>query len=338
MSPRKLKFGSRSVQFECYGRQFVERAQGRGIPGTDVLQNHLWVQFMDKRGNARDIIGRYWTGSQYQVSHRSFTNPTDRLPAISSFAEFVAKKIDDVKKIKKTEDVNETEDHKEIGDDYIVGLFRPDLHRGLTWNKKKENKVNGFQDHVQKSFFGLGKHYVAPSWSWISTPSSTYSWHASTVATITEADCDIKAEIQLEREDNPFGRVKSGHIVLTSKAYHSESMQLYMQEEKLKLKDNAGFEADVDLDWALQLGPDEDLLISDCHWDETHPLWKSQGPLSGMHLVPLIQEEDGSETIGLIIVPFPNQKDEFYMRAGIFTSKGTWNLSEDCPRKSLRVF
>ncbi|KAF4541557.1 Heterokaryon incompatibility protein [Lasiodiplodia theobromae] len=286
---------------------------------------------MDKPGDSREIIGRYWTGSQYHISHRHFTAPTDRLPAISSLAELVS---------------------KAAGDEYIAGLFRSDLHRGLTWNKKTKDKCEGFEDHLDKSFFRHGKEfyksrfrdgeepkdcYVAPSWSWVSTPSSSYSWRAWGIPTIIDADCDIDAKVQLENEDNPFGRVKSGHIVLTSKAYHSDSMRLCMQEEKLRLKDNAGLEADVDLDWALQLGSDENLLISDCCWDENHPLWKSRGPLSGMHLVPLIQEEDGRETIGLIVIPFPNQTDESYMRAGIFTSKGTWNPSEDCPRKSLQV-
>lgn len=158
------------------------------------------------------------------------------------------------------------------------------------------------------------------------------------------ADCDIEAEVQLENEDNPFGRVKSGRLVLTSRAYRSDSMQLYMKEEKVwvkkekvKLKDNAGFEADIDLDWSIQLGPDENLQISDAPRDEQHPLWKSLGPLNDMHLVPLIQTSNGRETFGLVIIPFPNQPDESWMRAGIFTSKEPWESFEKCPRKRFLV-
>lgn len=331
MSRRKLYFGTKSVVFECHGLQFEERALGNVSLIIDILQSYPWLQSMDTNGDSREIIGSHWTGSQYQVSHRNFTIPTDRLPAISSFAEYVQEKT---------------------GDKYVAGLFRCDLHRGLTWNKHMKHKYDGFEDHLERSFFRNGKEfykhcfrrgdepknlYVAPSWSWVSTSFSSYSWHAWTVATITVADCDIEAEVQLENEDNPFGRVKSGQLVLTSKAYRSDSMQLYMQEEKVRLRDNAGFEADMDLDWSIQLGPEKNLLISDCRWDENHPLWKSQGPLSGMHLVPLIQEEDGSETIGLVIIPFPNQPDESWMRAGIFKSKEPWERFEKCPRKRFLV-
>ncbi|KAF9641019.1 heterokaryon incompatibility protein [Lasiodiplodia theobromae] len=298
----------------------------------------MWLQSMDKCEDSRELIGRYWTGNQSKISLRDFAEPMDRLPAISSFAEYVQKKT---------------------GDEYIAGLFRSDIHRGLMWNKTKEHKCEGFEDHLDKSFFRHGQDfyksrfrdgqepkdcYVAPSWSWVSTPSSSYSSHAYSITTTTVADCDIEAEVQLENEDNPFGRVKSGRLVLTSRAYRSDSMQLYMKEEKvwvkkekLKLKDNSGFEADIDLDWSIQLGPDENLQILDAPRDEQHPLWKSQGPLNDMHLVPLIQSHDGRETFGLVIIPFPNQPDESWMRAGIFTSEEPWETFEKCPRKRFLV-
>lgn len=63
MSPRKLRFGARSVQFECYGRHSFERTL-RPIPVLAPFENYHWVQSMDKHGSSRDIIGRFWTASK----------------------------------------------------------------------------------------------------------------------------------------------------------------------------------------------------------------------------------------------------------------------------------
>lgn len=92
MSPRKLRSGARSVEFECYGRHSFERRL-RPIPILVPLENYHWSQSMDKHGNPRGIIGRFWTASKAFFTDRQFDRLTDRLPAISSFAKLINEKI-----------------------------------------------------------------------------------------------------------------------------------------------------------------------------------------------------------------------------------------------------
>lgn len=196
--------------------------------------------------------------------------------------------------------------------------------------------------HIDTSFFSPGKDYVGPSWTWTSTRSIRYPGEAWAINDVTQADCDVHVEVELEDKGHPYGRVRNGHIFMASQPYRSDSMRLYTRENELILEDDLDFWAEIDLDWTVQLGEGERLLISDAPQNQKHPLWGSHGPLKDMYLVPLIQHGDPErmeqQTFGLSLIPFPDQGDDAWMRAGVFQCDATWILAEQCAWEILKVY
>ena len=109
---------------------------------------------------------------------RELTFETDRLPAIAG----IARKIQDI-----------------TGDTYMAGLWKNDLGAGLCW------RIRGFGDLCRPS------RYRAPSWSWAALEGSIThripEEHKLSAKLIT---FEIKTD-----ENNPFGEVLSGQVVLS---------------------------------------------------------------------------------------------------------------------------
>lgn len=110
----------------------------------------------------------------WQYGPRELTRATDKLPAISGIAGLYADKI---------------------GDEYLAGLWRSQLHEGLMWQSLRFRRV---------------KDYRAPSWSWASgdgIPASGQIVDFTEIAEILDAKVTLKGK-------NPFGEVTDGYIKL----------------------------------------------------------------------------------------------------------------------------
>jgi hypothetical protein len=100
------------------------------------LDNKHYNKDLIKHKNTRSA----WTSIVSQYTSRALTNPMDKLPALSGVASTVA---------------------SQGKDDYVAGLWKSDLHMGLSW------KID--QSILDPAFTGKPPCYRGPSWSWVST-------------------------------------------------------------------------------------------------------------------------------------------------------------------------
>jgi hypothetical protein len=138
LSPRILHFSHRTLYFEC----------GFGIKSEvwdqmpHLLEQHPWNW---KPGVDLELLGHFkskgmisyisWYEDVEEFSGRCLTVSTDKLPALSGLA-------------KETKIV--------LDDEYLAGLWRRDIYRGILWGAKHNTKL--ISPQVDR----------APSWSWAS--------------------------------------------------------------------------------------------------------------------------------------------------------------------------
>ena len=121
----------------------------------------------------------FWHDAVRMYTSRTLSRDGDRLPAISAIASLVS---------------------DATGDTYLAGLWRRDLIGGLMWyNNPSYEEVHPYTS------------YIAPSWSWASTPAPTRypGVPSSPCAEVVEAWCKTDG-------DNSFGPVRDGAIVLNA--------------------------------------------------------------------------------------------------------------------------
>ncbi|OAP60516.1 hypothetical protein AYL99_05518 [Fonsecaea erecta] len=111
----------------------------------------------------------------------SLTYPSDVFPAISGIASSI---------------------HRASGAQYVAGLWKPDLHRGLMWTAPDSTS----------SRTDL-REYRAPSWSWASLPATCTFFVRELIQEKPDASCmDIEeAAVQIQGA-NPFGETSSGRL------------------------------------------------------------------------------------------------------------------------------
>ena len=132
-----------------------------------------------------------WYGIVEEYSTRSLTKATDRLPALSGLAAEINKKLE--------------------GDQYIAGLWREDLERGLLWSCPNSRKT-GVRARPPLQ-------YVAPSWSWASLTGCTTSF--SYMKQLFRHDNCIDEGLEVVgvgrklKGLNPFGEVLHGIIKIS---------------------------------------------------------------------------------------------------------------------------
>lgn len=185
-SSRKLYFGQ-TMFFECSKDQKQEIARDNFLPRS-LNYEAAFQHYTD--GTDMDYT-RFWDSKVIQYANRQFTKPTDRLPALSSWAKFIANKVND---------------------EYLAGLWKKDLLRELHWVILDPNlSLDEFKRKLKKP----GEPgYEAPSWSWCrwtsagsESMSSNYVAHHP-VCRIIEAKTEVQGK-------NPFGRVSGGHLIVS---------------------------------------------------------------------------------------------------------------------------
>lgn len=194
LSTRVLNYAPSELIWECK-TECISQCQ---YEPKEVSSLGLAKEFADIETNPYD---RWQELVQYYTT-RQLTGQTDILPAITGLAVKV---------------------HEITGSQYLAGLWRNDLARGLLWEVSR-------WDYEPRATVPV--EYTAPSWSWASVKggvsareeSAGSSMHPGTVLRrgfgpsfyvvtpviqIIEADCTVPDRIQ-----NPYGKVTDGFLKL----------------------------------------------------------------------------------------------------------------------------
>ncbi|KAI8715153.1 hypothetical protein NCS52_01022400 [Fusarium sp. LHS14.1] len=169
---------------------------GRTGPSAQFHQDYSFNFFVHLGQRYLNYDG--WFRIVSVFSGTRLTRKTDRLPAISG----LAKLYQDV-----------------FQDQYLAGLWRNDLCRGLFWQ-------TGFPDaHCQELIASLESPdpYIAPSWSWVREDRSISIYSGNIL--------DLQRQFQVQQQEfvlidvkmdlvgsNPYGQLRSGKLTLRSKA------------------------------------------------------------------------------------------------------------------------
>jgi hypothetical protein len=130
-------------------------------------------------------LAAYWpySGGDGCLGQRSLTNVEDLLRIVAGIA---------------------AEFQQALRDEYLVGLWRSTLLRGLLWHCGYSNE----------DFKSRPTMYIAPSWSWVSRSGAVLYWslpgNDQILSTVAVKDCTII----LRDTRSPFGDMVGGHLYL----------------------------------------------------------------------------------------------------------------------------
>jgi hypothetical protein len=135
LSQRVLSFRSNRLHWECARFCYTDNAH------YPYIMNRIFHNIAEKRSihSLGDLptAFKYWCDIVATYSYCQLSKGTDKLPAISGLAQAFS---------------------KAIGDTYVAGLWRNDIHVGLTWCT--------IDYHEEDCVEGTPLPYRAPSWSW----------------------------------------------------------------------------------------------------------------------------------------------------------------------------
>jgi len=131
-----------------------------------------------------------WYDIIKEYSPRSFTNIGDRLVALSGLAKVFGNTI--------------------RCDEYVAGLWRPDLIRGLMWYTEGAMLIPRDSPQSMRAV-----NNIFPSWSWASIGFELVLNHQTSPGRFQALSRVDSIQIDLVDQCQPFGAVKSGRITLT---------------------------------------------------------------------------------------------------------------------------
>ena len=188
LARRCLIFRNHDIAWECKSTCFCECT---GVQTLLPMKKRLKPQLLPRIHPSKDAAFpnsqtffvdshsayKFWKGAVKTYSSRRLSCETDRLPAISALASAV---------------------FADTGDEYLAGLWRSDLVAQLMWYNIPS--YEGTQPHGR---------YIAPSWSWASTPVPTCYDEMPFASRV-----EIKDAWCTRAGLNTFGPVIGGAIVL----------------------------------------------------------------------------------------------------------------------------
>jgi hypothetical protein len=251
-SERKILFGKLMVYFECSQHQLSENGEPIMTTGK------AWSVTRFANLNPDHVYSTF--GEELQIySNRHLSCESDRLPALAGLAQFVS---------------------STTGGQYLAGLWKEDLHRGLLWNTQQKQSLADLLGSLRSS--------RPPSWSWVSRvgyfefglPYANF-WRIRYRPEYSDIDAwTILGGAQLSQ----FGEVESGTIRIRSKVRAMPGNLVLLPERTWVIRIRA---VDCDgavvaycvLDWAdtsptLERGGLEMLLLSSscrCEADRLAP-------------------------------------------------------------------
>lgn len=219
LSPRCLVYSSFHIYWGCrqlrYADSEVEFAQSP-LPDTvhHYVQKLPQVFFAGRRGQSlldsdREELWTFWVETVYEYSHRKISFLEDRFDAISALV---------------------TEFHNINDDQYLAGIWRQEMWRGLLWfvDPSGSSCHASYYSRSKMTFAILPRLListhpqisVAPSWSWLSVGGEVY--HLSFTKFPKSHYFEfIDAEVTLDNPNLPFSRVTSGSLKLKGRMEHA---------------------------------------------------------------------------------------------------------------------
>jgi hypothetical protein len=189
LSTRLLLFGSLKMHFRCGRCKWSEGDDNlRESSGRKILDDMTRI----KQGELPATrLYDIWLRIVYRYGYRSVTLQKDRLPAISGLAHIV---------------------WETLGDQYLAGIWKGDIIRGLGWRNEGRLASRGRQNHIQDL---RQRDYIAPTWSWASCSTNILianpiGWLAVPKSIVVDANVETKSQ-------NPFGQVFGGFLQIRGK-------------------------------------------------------------------------------------------------------------------------
>ncbi|KAK1241336.1 hypothetical protein MKX08_001310 [Trichoderma sp. CBMAI-0020] len=323
----------RAVFFE---NQIFSYASGEEHVFADGFR-YLGEPFLSSSRLTPDDPMRGWYGSMQDYSRRRLTYETDKFPAISALAKFFSE--------------------ENPGQEYLAGLWKSDLQRGLLWTSSSKRKVQHVLEPCSQGYRlqRVSQEYIAPSWSWAGQPDPV-RWIGNITSTEFEDGVFfpeytlLHAEVVAADKSNPYGRVTSAYLELDAKLFQvplcddgkakfgdiwsvstsSRFRSLSLHLERVLLSPSDEYIAHFQLDWesgrkasAYPKGPVEQMwmvLISS---------------LKHQRLFPYETEN----YLGLLLLPTGNERE--FIRAGVWCyeplrDQGNWQW-EGIQSQSIRI-
>jgi hypothetical protein len=169
LSRRILHFTEQRVFWECQADD-INNDFPEYTPGI------LWENVQ----NPPLLTCRQWLSFISFYSKSSFTQPTDRLIALSSITRSVRVEL--------------------FGTTYFAGIWKESLVQGLSWASEESCSA-----HLRKRYLAM-----APSWSWASVPGGIYyPNHDETTQDLVQLQ---GTSISLAQADNSYGNVERGAL------------------------------------------------------------------------------------------------------------------------------
>lgn len=300
LSPRILLFG-KSMVHVCSGNVLIRSEDAMGNSSNEGPKYLL----SSRHGNTKESEEQMlldWQGLVTDYSRRSLTHSNDILPAVSALAKLWAGKVEG---------------------EYLAGVFSSNLHRDLLWAHEGMRTPAEFLNQRPEQ-------YTAPSWSWASQSDSiSWVWHA--VTAFNPEFHLVEGKVSPKGLD-PYGRVKSGHLLLSTKIQKIPTTRLqrgpeflgYIFPYKLVSEDGTPL-AYVRFDWRspnseapkdpgtgeeCEDGPVDQLLMVLISRKVTEEWYKRGGSLTYQDLL-----------LGLLVLPTSTPGE--YRRAGVFFTEAS---------------
>ncbi|KAI0383641.1 HET-domain-containing protein [Hypomontagnella monticulosa] len=318
LSPRKVFFGPLMFHLSC--GNIHESANGSGFDGVD---------FFPRPNMTPGDLPKEWYGLVTNYGNRKLSYEKDRLPAISAFSRIISEKKPDQQ--------------------YLAGLWKSDLHRGLLWTPYSWSDL---QTYLERP-----KEFVPPTWSWAHRPNGL-AWvrHGSGDLYPISPEFELSNYYIDTEPRNPYGRVLGGVLELDAKTYQfplcrgggsvvetpsDERRWLNVIFHYTLLSEEGEYIASLHLDW-LTLGakknPDD--------LKELDQLWMVLISRSSLNNIygHFYQSKDKYVTdpeimLGLLLLP-AGKEDEFF-KVGLWYSEtrglGGSKFWDDIPRRPVKL-
>ena len=197
LSKRTIHFSRDQVRWQCHCLAASEIFP-HGVTGYD-----LYIQGTSTKNIIRLLVDEYeyswelWLRIRAEYSEKHLTVATDRLAAFSGIARMVHKVL------------------KSPKEDFLVGLWRPELLKELLWERDPESELKA--THMNYS-----SQYIAPSWSWASLDGS---WWDYIVREYKSQDLWVYVRILAAKtfpHEDEYGPVSGGFLTIRGSLYHVE--------------------------------------------------------------------------------------------------------------------
>ena len=187
LSARVLYFGSHQLYLEC---NLCTNYEVLHYPILHTEARFGGFRKMKVDSESQEELFQRWLSIVKDFADRRLTFPMDKFPAISGIAKVI---------------------NQQTSSDYLAGLWRDDLARGLRWINH-QGRVQADQNFVE-----VGLPYRAPSWSWARSDCGTVKPEWLETWDKGQLCCKVlSAETELAGTD-PFGKVKGGSLRVKGK-------------------------------------------------------------------------------------------------------------------------